>query len=168
MKHACMCPCISAVNQTSTKAELGFLVELGVLITHLSRKVLPASSSTSAFMSSQASMLAPCACRENTDKQLFLLNSSLNNAILRTRDECVLVWELQLLGIEAGKVYSLQELQASYRAAAKVVDLPCCCLPPTQLLPLYRSYPSSTVGLYSLNEQLCMLPICFCSAHPLD
>ncbi|KAL3130872.1 hypothetical protein ABBQ38_000201 [Trebouxia sp. C0009 RCD-2024] len=58
--------------------------------------------------------------RENTDKQLFLLNSSLNNAILRTRDECVLVWELQLLGIEAGKVYSLQELQAIYKAAAKV------------------------------------------------
>ena len=73
------------------------------------------------------------ACRENMDKQLFLLNSSLNNTILRTRDECVMVWELQLLGIEGGKVYSLQELQATYKAAAKVLDLPstqqgCTCL----------------------------------------
>lgn len=56
------------------------------------------------------------------DKQLFLLNSSLNNAILRTRDECVLVWELQLLGIQSGKVYSLQELQSSYKTAAKVLE----------------------------------------------
>ena len=55
------------------------------------------------------------------DKQLFLLNSSLNNAILRTCDECVLVWELQLLGIQSGKVYSLQELQSSYKAAVKVL-----------------------------------------------
>ena len=62
-------------------------------------------------------------CRENMDKQLFLLNSSLNNTILRTRDECVLVWELQLLGIQLGKVYSLQELQASYKAAVKVLDI---------------------------------------------
>lgn len=58
------------------------------------------------------------------DKQLFLLNASLNNAILRTRDECVMVWELQLLGIEGGKVHSLQELQASYKAAAKVLNRP--------------------------------------------
>lgn len=57
------------------------------------------------------------------DKQLFLLNSSLNNAILRTRDECVLVWELQLLGIQSGKVYSLQELQSSYKAAVKVLEI---------------------------------------------
>ena len=57
-------------------------------------------------------------CREVLDKQLFLLN----NAILRTRDECVLVWELKLSGIEAGKVHRLQDLQASYKAAAKVLD----------------------------------------------
>ena len=57
------------------------------------------------------------------DKQLFLLNSSLNDAILRTRDECVLVWELQLLGIQSGKVYSLLELQSSYKAAAKVLEI---------------------------------------------
>lgn len=64
------------------------------------------------------------------DKQLFLLNSSLNNAILRTRDECVLVWELQLLGIQLGKVYTLQELQSSYKAAAKVMEThaPFVCL----------------------------------------
>lgn len=69
-------------------------------------------------------MAAACeACREVLDKQLFLLNSSLNNAILRTRDECVMVWELQLLGVQPGKVYSLQELQASYKTAAKVAHL---------------------------------------------
>ncbi len=60
------------------------------------------------------------ACREVLRQQLFLLNTNLNNAIVRTRDECVQVWELQLVGVQQGKVYSLQDLQASYKAAAKV------------------------------------------------
>ena len=59
--------------------------------------------------------------REMLHQQLFLLNANLNGAILRSRDECVQVWELQLVGVQAGKVYSLQELQASYKAAAKVM-----------------------------------------------
>ena len=61
--------------------------------------------------------------REVLFQQLFLLNANLNNAILRTRDECVQVWELQLVGMELGRIYSLPELQASYKAAAKVTSL---------------------------------------------
>ncbi len=54
-------------------------------------------------------------------QQLFLLNANLNSAILRSRNACVQVWELQLVGVKADKIYSLQELQASYKAAAKVM-----------------------------------------------
>ena len=64
-------------------------------------------------------------------QQLFLLNANLNNAILRTRDECVQVWDLQLVGVQLGKLYSLQDLQASYKAAAKVhgnLLHPCACI----------------------------------------
>ena len=61
------------------------------------------------------------AYREVLRQQLFLLNGNLNNAILRTRDECVQVWTLQLVGVQPGKLYSLQDLQASYKAAAKVM-----------------------------------------------
>ncbi len=61
-----------------------------------------------------------CVHRKMLHQQLFLLNANLNGAILRSRDECVQVWELQLVGVKAGKIYSLQELQASYKAAAKV------------------------------------------------
>ena len=64
--------------------------------------------------------MANCVHREMLHQQLFLLNANLNSAILRSRDECVQVWELQLVGVKAGKIYSLQELQASYKAAAKV------------------------------------------------
>lgn len=65
-------------------------------------------------------LMTNCVHREMLHQQLFLLNASLNSAILRIRDECVQVWELQLVGVKAGKIYSLQELQASYKAAAKV------------------------------------------------
>ena len=68
-------------------------------------------------------MTQASAYREVLFQQLFLLNANLNNAILRTRDECVQIWELQLVGVELGKLYSLQELQASYKAAAKVTSL---------------------------------------------
>ena len=68
-------------------------------------------------------MTQASAYREVLFQQLFLLNANLNNAILRTRDECVQIWELQLVGVELRKLYSLQELQASYKAAAKVTSL---------------------------------------------
>lgn len=53
-----------------------------------------------------------------------MLNSRLNDAIMKTRIECVVVWELQLLGIQAGQVYSLDRLQASYQACAQVCTTP--------------------------------------------
>jgi hypothetical protein len=65
-------------------------------------------------------LMTNCVYREMLHQQLFLLNANLNGAILRSRHECVQVWELQLVGVKTGKIYSLQELQASYKAAAKV------------------------------------------------
>ena len=65
-------------------------------------------------------LMTNCIHREMLCQELFLLNANLNSAILRSRNECVQVWEFQLVGVKAGKIYSLQELQASYKAAAKV------------------------------------------------
>lgn len=59
-------------------------------------------------------------CRDCLHEQLFLLNLRLNDTILKTRIECVVIWELQLIGVQPGQVYSLKGLQASYQASAQV------------------------------------------------
>ena len=53
-------------------------------------------------------------------EQLFLLNVRLNDTIMKTCIECVVVWELQLIGVQPGQIYSLDKLQASYQACAQV------------------------------------------------
>lgn len=97
-----------------------------------------------------------CWCREMLQQQLFLLNTNLNNAILRSREECVQVWGLQLIGVQLGKLYSLQDLQTSYKAAAKVSRH----IAPAKAGISLMSMPAASLAALSLDAVTTTMQLC--------